>query len=112
MLMMNKLDFRKENQQTQIFTLRRLIETAKKTNITLYIGCFDIEKVFDKVSRYLMLKKLIKCGIGSAMLCALKSIYTVTSCNTERKMFHSIYNNLWHTTRSTIFIPIVHHFYK
>ena len=65
---------------TQIFTLRLLIEMAKKMNITLYIGCFDIEKAFDKVSRYLMLKKLIKCGIGSAMLCALKSIYTVTSC--------------------------------
>ena len=36
-----------------------LIETAKKNNTTIYIGCFDIEKAFDKVSRLLLLKKLI-----------------------------------------------------
>ena len=28
---------------TQIFTIRLLIEMTKETNITLYIGCFDIE---------------------------------------------------------------------
>ena len=28
---------------TQIFTIRLLIEITKETNITLYIGCFDIE---------------------------------------------------------------------
>ena len=65
---------------TQIFPLRILIETAKKNNTTIYIGCLDIEKAFDKVSRLLLLKKLIKCGIGFAMLNALKSIYTTTSC--------------------------------
>ena len=53
-------DFRKgKSTVTQIFTLRILIEMAKKTNTTLYIGCFDIEKAFDKVSRFLLLKKLI-----------------------------------------------------
>ena len=65
---------------TQIFTLRLLIEMAKKTKITLYIGCFDIEKAFNKVSRFLLLKKLIKYGIGYAMVNALKSIYATTSC--------------------------------
>ena len=50
-----------------------------KTNITLYIGCFDIEKAFDKVSRLLLFKKLIKCGICYTILNALKSVYTTTS---------------------------------
>ena len=53
---------------------------SKKTNITLYIGCFDIEKAFDKVSRLLLFKKLIKCGIGYTILNALKSFYATTSC--------------------------------
>ena len=53
---------------------------VKKTNKTLYVGCFDIEKAYDKVSRQLLLKKLIKCGIGHIMLNALKAIYTITSC--------------------------------
>ena len=64
----------------QIFTIRLLIVLAKYMKITLYIGCFDIEKAFDKVSRYILLKKLITCGIGYHMLNALKVIYSRTSC--------------------------------
>ena len=41
----------------QVFTIRLLIALAKKTNTTLYIGPFDLEKAFDKVSRYHLLKK-------------------------------------------------------
>ena len=41
---------------TQIFTLRIVIEMAKKSNTTIYIGFFDIKKAFDKVSRFLLLK--------------------------------------------------------
>ena len=64
----------------QIFTIRLLITLAKYMKITLYIGCFDIEKAFDKVSRYLLLKKLVSYGIGYHMLNALKSVYHKTSC--------------------------------
>ena len=64
----------------QIFTIYLLILLAKSMNITLYIGCFDIAKAFDKVSRLLLLRKLIKQGIGFCMLNALKSIYSFTSC--------------------------------
>ena len=64
----------------QIFTIRLLISLAKYMKIPLYIGCFDVEKAFDKVSRYILLKKLIKYGIGHCMLNALKSIYSHTSC--------------------------------
>ena len=64
----------------QLFTIRLLIEIIKRTNSTLYIGFFDLEKAFDKVSRYLLLKKLIKLGIGNCMLQTLKRIYSFTSC--------------------------------
>ena len=63
-----------------LFTIRLLTEIAKCTGMTLYIGFFDLEKAFDKVSRYLLLKKLISRGIGSCMLEALKRIYSFTSC--------------------------------
>ena len=65
---------------TQIFTLRIIIEIMKKTKRKLYIGCFDIEKAFDKVSRLILFKKLIKAGVGYLMLGALKTIYIGTSC--------------------------------
>ena len=64
----------------QLFTLRLLIEIAKRTNITLYVGFFDLAKAFDKVSRVLLLKRLIERGIGNCMLQALKRIYLYTTC--------------------------------
>ena len=65
---------------TQIFTLRLIIAIAKKSKTSLYIACFDIAKTFDRVSRLLLFHKLIKLGIGYAMLAALKAIYTSTCC--------------------------------
>ena len=64
----------------QLFTLRLLIEIAYHTDTTLYIGFFDIEKAFDKISRLLLLQKLVKLGIGSCMLAALKLLYMPTYC--------------------------------
>ena len=64
----------------QLFTIRLLIELAKKTDTTLYIGLFYLSKAFDKVSRYLLLKKLIALGIGNCMLQAIKRLYSVTYC--------------------------------
>ena len=64
----------------QLFTIRLIIELAKKLNITLYIGLFDLEKAFDKVSRYQMLKKLITKGNGNCMLQTLKHLYSCTWC--------------------------------
>ena len=42
----------------QLFTLRLLIEIAKKTDTTLYIVMFDLEKAFGKVSRYRLLPEV------------------------------------------------------
>ena len=64
----------------QIFTIRIIIEIAKHTDTTIYIGFFDLAKAFDKVSRVLLLKNLIERGIGNCMLQALKRIYLHTTC--------------------------------
>ena len=64
----------------QIFTNRLLIEIAKMTNTTLYIGMFDLDKAFDKVFRYKLLQELIPKGIGNCMLQALKRICKYTCC--------------------------------
>ena len=57
-----------------------MIELAKREKITLYIASVDLEKAFDKVSRYRLLSKLVARGIGYVMLQALKNIYLHTSC--------------------------------
>ena len=64
----------------QIFILRIIISLIKGSNLTLYIGFFDLSKAFDRVSIYLLLKQLLKLGIGSAIFNSLKSIYSVTRC--------------------------------
>ena len=63
-----------------IFTLRILIDIAKKQKVTLYIGSVDIEKAFDHVPRSLLLKKLVTIGVGRLMLFALKEIYMFSVC--------------------------------
>ena len=64
----------------QIFILRIIIELIKYKNMTLYIAFFDLSKAFDRVSRYLLLKTLIRMGIGSVMLNALMRMYSRTRC--------------------------------
>ena len=56
-----------------IFILRTLIEIAKKKMMTSYIVSMDIEKAFDHVPRYLLLKKLVDLNIGKCMLFALSN---------------------------------------
>ena len=56
------------------------MDVAKKQNVTLYIGSVDIEKAFDHVPRSLLLKKLVKIGVGRLMLFALKEIYMYSVC--------------------------------
>jgi hypothetical protein len=63
-----------------IFTLRILIDLARKLKITLYIGLVDIEKAFDHVPRSLLLRKLVKLGVGKLMLFALKQVYLYSMC--------------------------------
>ena len=62
----------------QIFLLRLIMGLAKYYNTPLYGGFFDLSKAFDRVSRHELLCALIKMGIGSAMLEALKCMYSTT----------------------------------
>ena len=43
----------------KIFTVRFVNEIAKKMKMPLFIGFFDIEKAFDKVSGYMLSKALV-----------------------------------------------------
>ena len=64
----------------QIFLVRVIISLMKVSGKVLYVGFFDLSKAFDRVSRYLLLKQLLKLGVGSVLFYALKSVYSVTRC--------------------------------
>ena len=64
----------------QIFLLRTIISLIQANGKVLYVGFFDLSKAFDRVSRYLLLKQLVKLGVGSVIFYSLKSIYSVTRC--------------------------------
>ena len=64
----------------QIFLLRLIIGLIKYNKRTLYIGFFDLSKAFEKVSRFLLLKTLVKMSIGTFMLGSLKGLYSTTRC--------------------------------
>ena len=63
-----------------IFLLRIVIALSKQSKLPLFIGFFDLEKAFDKVSRPLLLMSLINLGIGSALFYAIKAMYSTTKC--------------------------------
>ena len=64
----------------QIFLLRTIISIIKENNTPLYIGFFDLSKAFDRVSRFLLLKQLLKFGIGMTSFNIIKSMYLTTRC--------------------------------
>ena len=64
----------------QIFLLRTIIALIRQANMSLYIAFFDLEKAFDKVSRPLLLKALLRLGIGSGIFYAIKYMYATTKC--------------------------------
>ena len=63
---------------TQLFTFRTITELAKKMKTPIYISYVNLEKVFDKVKRETLFRLLQNLGIGSAMLNALKNLYSST----------------------------------
>lgn len=58
--------------------LRILIAAATSSKKTLYIVFLDFSAAFDRVSRRILFKKLVKMGIGATYLSALIAIYSVT----------------------------------
>ena len=57
-----------------------LYAISKSLDTPIYVGLFDVSKAFDRISRYILLKKLVKLGISYTMLSVLKMIYSNTTC--------------------------------
>ena len=56
----------------QIFLLRTIIALIRQAKLTLYIGYFDLEKAFDKVSMPMLLMSLIRLGMVPLFFMLLK----------------------------------------
>ena len=65
--------------EEQIFTVRLLIDIARKTRKPLYIVFVDYHKAYDKVNRVKLLQHLERRGCGSNFLRAIKGCYSQTS---------------------------------
>ena len=70
----------KRNCTEHIFTLRLWIDYCKRKRCKLFIAFIDFSKAYDRVPRGKLFHLLMKLGCGSVMLCALMSMYSVTSC--------------------------------
>ena len=81
-----------------IFLLRVITGLSKQSKLPLFIGFFDLEKAFDKVSRPLLLMSLTKLGIGSALFYAIKAMYSVTKCivKSGKKTLGCISHTQWY----------------
>ena len=62
----------------QLFTIRTITELAKKKGTPIFILFVDLEKAFDRVGRTTLLSTLMKAGMGSNMLRALKNLHSRT----------------------------------
>ena len=63
-----------------VLTLRLWIDFCKRKRKKLFIAFIDFSKAYDRVPRGKLFSLLLSLGCGSVMLCALMSMYSVTSC--------------------------------
>ena len=66
---------KRKGYNTQIITLRTITDSARKQN-THFISYIDLEKAFFRVRRATMLKVLIRSGMGTRTVYAIKSLYS------------------------------------
>ena len=71
---------RNSNQRSIKYSHFGYCRKSPRKTISHFILVSDLEKAFDKISRYKLLKKLVKMGISNVMLQALKRLYLGTYC--------------------------------
>ena len=61
-----------------VFLLRCLVQQAKRIKQTIFIIAFDFDGAFDRVSRSVLIRKLIKFGAGVVFVACVASMYMCT----------------------------------
>ena len=61
-----------------VFLLRCLVQQAKRFKQTIFIIAFDFDGAFDRVSRSVLIRKLIKFGAGVIFVACVASMYMCT----------------------------------
>ena len=61
-----------------ITSLRLLCEMARRKKLTLFVTFIDFAQAYDRVPRHTLFRVLCRLGCGSAMLCTLVAMYSVT----------------------------------
>ena len=75
-----------------VFLLRCLIQQAKRQKQTLYIIAADFDGAFDRISRSVLVRKLILFGAGTVFVSCLASIYLSTDNIIFRGHEHVVYS--------------------
>ena len=61
-----------------VFLLRCLVQQAKRVKQKIFIVAFDFDGAFDRVSRSVLIRKLIKFGAGVVFVACVASMYMCT----------------------------------
>ena len=61
-----------------VFLIRCIVQQAKRYKRTLFIIAFDFDGAFDRVSRSLLIRKLIRFGAGVTFVACIASMYMCT----------------------------------